>query len=94
MRPELQLILASIPLNPTKSELQAIDALIPDIQDWNYFTSQLIDRGLAPLLYKKLPNLANSHVIPTHTQAKLRSAYYKTVSRSMMLYGAFHSSLL
>jgi len=102
MRPELQLILASAPLHTSppaplpnerearEAELQAIDALIPDIQDWNYFTTQLIDRGLAPLLYKKLPHLANSQVIPTHVQSKLRSAYYKTVSRSMMLYGALH----
>jgi len=99
MRPELQLILASVSnlsLNPSpkgegleEAELQAIDALIPKIQDWDYFTSQLIDRGLAPLFYKKLPQLSNSHLIPAHIQTKLRSAYYKTVSRSIMLYGAF-----
>ena len=54
MRPELQLILASAPLHPSEAELQAIDALIPVIEDWNKLALLLIDRGTAPLLYNIL----------------------------------------
>jgi hypothetical protein len=67
MRPELQLILASSPLHTSppaplpnereaiEAELQAIDTLIPAIEDWNKLALLLIDRGTAPLLYRKLP---------------------------------------
>jgi len=47
MRPELQLILASAPLHPSEAELQAIDTLIPAIEDWNKLALLLIDRGTA-----------------------------------------------
>jgi len=47
MRPELQLILASAPLHTSEAELQAIDALIPVIEDWNKLALLLIDRGTA-----------------------------------------------
>ncbi|MBV5343669.1 hypothetical protein JZU68_08740 [bacterium] len=49
MKTELQLILASAPLHPSEAELQAIDALIPAIEDWNKLALLLIDRGTAPL---------------------------------------------
>jgi hypothetical protein len=85
-----QLIPASAKLHLSEVELQAIDALILKIEDCDYFSTQIIERGLAPLLYKKLPQLSNSHIIPSQVQTKLRAAYYKTVSRSIMLYGAYH----
>jgi len=59
MRPELQLILVSAPLHTSppaplpnervarEAELQAIDALIPAIEDWNKLALLLIDRGTA-----------------------------------------------
>jgi len=57
MHPELQQILASAPnLTPLpnplqgereKEELQAIDTLIPAIEDWNKLALLLIDRGTA-----------------------------------------------
>jgi len=85
-----QLIPASAKLHLSEVELQAIDTLILNIEDWDYFSTQIIERGLAPIFYKKLPLLSNSQLIPTQVQTRLRAAYYKTVSRSMMLYGAYH----
>ncbi len=34
MRPEHQLILAAAPLHPSVAELKAIDAFIPQVEDW------------------------------------------------------------
>lgn len=51
---ELQLILASAPLHPSEAELQAIDAIIPQVKDWRALALLLIDRGTAPLLYRIL----------------------------------------
>ena len=88
--PELDIILLSAKNNPSIEDIDALNKIIPKLDNWDYLSSTLINRGLAPLLYKKLSQLSNSHLIPAHIQSKLRSAYYKTVSRSMMLYGAFH----
>ena len=89
MRHELQLILASAPLHPSEAELQTIDALIPAIEDWNKLALLLIDRGTAPLLYRKLPQLKNAAHIPTQAQELLRKAYYKTVSSTTLIYQEF-----
>ena len=98
---ELQLILASAPLHTSppaplhkarvarEAELQSIDALIPAIEDWNKLALLLIDRGTAPLLYRKLPHLKNAALIPTQAQELLRKAYYKTVSRNTRIYEEF-----
>jgi len=77
-------------INLSIAEISSLNQLLPQCEDWDILTTHIIDRGLAPLLYKKLPLLSNSHLIPTQVQTKLRAAYYKTVSRSMMLYGAYH----
>jgi len=70
-------------------ELQAIDTLIPVIEDWNKLALLLIDRGTAPLLYRKLPHLKNTALIPAQAQELLRKAYYKAVSRNARIYEEF-----
>jgi hypothetical protein len=89
MRPDHQLILATAPLHPTEAELKAIDALISQVEDWQALSLLLIDRGTAPLLYRKLPHLKNAALIPAQTQELLRKAYYKTVSRNARIYEEF-----
>jgi len=101
MRHELQLILASAPLHTSppaplpnervarEAELQAIDTLIPAIEDWNKLALLLIDRGTAPLLYRKLPHLKNTELIPAQAQELLRKAYYKTISKNARIYEEF-----
>ena len=64
LSPEDKLILSSIKIHPSKSELEQINNLIPKVQDWDYLISTLIDRGIGPLFYKKLPLLSNSAFIP------------------------------
>ena len=87
--PEDRLIISSININPNTSELKQINDLIPQVQDWNYLITTITDRGIGPLLFKKLPLLSNSTLIPLDVQTKLQQFYYKTLSRSMVLYEHF-----
>jgi len=87
---EEQLILASVKITPSKQELEALDALIPLVDDWELTTSLLIERGIAPLLYKKLPLLSAREGIPELTRNKLQQAYFRTLTRTMVLYNAYY----
>jgi len=51
--------------------------------------STIIDRGIGPLFYKKLPHLTNSSLFPHTVKTKLQQVYYKTFSRSSILYDHF-----
>jgi hypothetical protein len=86
---EDKLLLSVVKITPSTEELEIINALIPQIIDWDYFTNTIIDRGSAPLFYKKLSLLKNSSVIPPNVKAKLQQAYLITLSRSMVLYNHF-----
>lgn len=87
LSPEDKLILSAVKLHPTTEELEQMNNLIPLIQRWDYVAATSIDRGIAPLLYKKLPLLGNK--IPEPIKSKLQQAYYKTFSRSMLMYEHF-----
>jgi len=89
MQVEDRLILSCIKINPDRSELELIDKLIPQVLDWDYFISTIIDRGIGPLFYKKLPLLVNANQIPAVVKTKLQQVYYKTFSRSVVLYEHF-----
>jgi hypothetical protein len=87
--PEDQLILAVVKLHPSGSELLKLNALIAQVEDWDYLITTIIARGIGPLFYKKLPLLTNSTLIPAEISTKLQQVYYKTFSRSMVLYEHF-----
>ena len=89
LSPENKLILSSVKINPLQADLDRIDKLITLIQDWEYFTNNIIDRCIAPLFLAKIPLLANAGLIPLHVKTKLQQAYYKTLSRNIVLYEAF-----
>jgi len=88
-KPEDRLILSGIKINPTAGDLEKINSLIPQIRNWNYLVKNVIDRGIAPLLYKKLPLLTNSSLIPEPVRIKLQQAYYITFNRSSILHEHF-----
>jgi len=88
MRPELQLILTSAKLNPTSKDLSFINQLILEIEDWDYFISTIIERGFAPLFYKKLHFI--SAEIPEYIKQLLRKTYYTTINRNITFYSAFN----
>ncbi len=89
LSPEDQLILSVIKLYPSALEIKLIDDQISQIRDWDYFIKTIINRGIAPLLYKKLPLLSSSFQLPEHVKIKLQQAYYKTLSRNTILYEHF-----
>lgn len=86
---EDRIILSSVKVHPNFSELEHLNGLVLLVQDWDYLISTIIDRGIAPLLYKKLPLLSNSSKIPETVKTKLQQTYYKTFSRSALLYEHF-----
>lgn len=89
LRPEERLILSCIKIHSTPEELEQMDGLILQVGDWEKFVTTVIDRGIGPLFYKKLPLLTNSSLIPVAITTKLQQAYYKTFSRSTYLYDSF-----
>lgn len=93
MQVEDRLILSCIKINPDQSELELIDKLIPQVSDWDYFISTIIDRGIGPLFYNKLPLLVNANQIPPVVKTKLQQVYYKTLSRSVVLYEHFREAM-
>jgi len=86
---EDRLILSSIKIHPNPRELEQLNNLIPQVQDWNYLIKTIIDRGIGPLLYTKLSLLTNSSQIPDAVRTKLQQTWYKTYSRSAILYEHF-----
>jgi len=89
LTPEEQLVLAAMKLKPTAVEIERMESLVEEVQDWNYCTRLAIDRGIGPLLNHKIPMLGNSHLIPPDAQARLQQSYLRTLARSMRLYEAF-----
>jgi hypothetical protein len=78
----------SAPVNPSPEELDAIDKQLLLVSKWDYFVHLLIDRGAAPLFYIKLPLLRQSKIIPQNIKSMLAQAYYRTMSRNILLYKA------
>jgi len=86
-----KLILSSIKINPSVTELEQLNSLILEVADWNYLTKTIIDRGIAPLLFKKLPFLTNCSIIPATVREKLQQTYYITISRGTLLLDYFQN---
>ena len=84
-----QLILSSVRVHPTAADLETLDALIPLIDDWDYLSRTIIERGIGPLFFNKLSLLSNAALIPEVTRTNLQQAYFRTLSRSMVLYDVF-----
>jgi len=89
LQPEDRIILLSVKIELNAIELEEINSLIPLIKDWDYLVKTIIDRGIGPLLFKKLPLLSNSSQIPENVKTKLQQSYYKTFIRSAYLYEHF-----
>ena len=89
LSPANQLILLSAKLEPSVFELVQLNDFIPQIQNWDSAVTNIIARQTAPLFFKKLPLLSNRDLIPVEATNKLQQAYYKSLSRGMVLYNAF-----
>lgn len=89
LTPEEKLILLCVKVQPTQLELEQLNILILQIEDWEYLITTIIARGIGPLFFKKLALLSNRSQIPATIQTKLQQVYYKTFTRSTILYEHF-----
>lgn len=76
-------------VTPSTQELEHINIQLPFVENWDNMMLRLIRQGFAPLMYIKLPLLTNANGIPPAVTKKLKDAYYKTTSRSLLLQQAF-----
>lgn len=76
-------------IHSTPEELAELDALLPEVKDWEWLVQLLVQQGSGPLFYSKLPHLQNNKLIPAEHKESIQLAYYLTLSRGMMLYEAF-----
>ena len=86
---EKKLILGSVKIQPTRQELDMLDALLTQVTDWEYVGKHIVDRGIGPLLFKKLALLNNKDLIPEQLVVRLQQSYYLTMSRNILMYNVF-----
>lgn len=90
LSPEEQLAFAVMKINPTPEEMALTDKLLGEISDWESLCGLLTDRGLAPLLYRKMDQLPSARLIPASIKQKLMQVYYLTFSRATLMNNAYH----
>ena len=81
-----QIILLSAKIHPSEKELKALDAQVALVHDWEAVARNLTERGMAPLFYSKLLKLSNFVLISEVSYERLKQSYFRTLSRSMVLY--------
>ena len=86
---EDKLILACVKIYPNVQDIELLDKLLPQISNWELLTKNLIERGAAPLFFKKLTSLSNRNLVPENARKQLQSTYYLTLSRTMLMYEHF-----
>lgn len=86
---EEQLILAAFKLNPDLGSINRLNSALENVKDWSSFSKIAIERGLAPLLHKQVHKLSNAHLIPPSVKELLKQTYFRTLSRSMLMYAHF-----
>ena len=82
-------ILGSVKINPSQTDLDRLNDLIPLISDWDILLKTAIERGIGPLMYKNILLLEMQSLIPAEVKDNLQQAYYKTLRRSMVLLDAY-----
>ena len=87
---EDQFILGCVKINLEKVDIVRLNALIPKISNWDVLSQIAIDRGIAPLIYKKIPLFSNQILIPIEVKDRLQQSYYITMRRSMNLLDSYY----
>jgi len=93
MLPQDHIILLSAKIHPSAEEIEALDAQVTLVEEWDAVVRNLIERGVGPLFYAKLPKLTNSKLIPDISKDQLKQAYYRTLSRGMVLQDVFRKAV-
>lgn len=93
MSPLQNIILLAAKIHPTAEELEALNAQLPLVVDWEEVVRNLIERGVGPLFYSKIKLLSNGKFIPDDAVDKLKQSYYLTLSRGMVMYSVFRKAV-
>ena len=89
LTPEDQFILGCVKLKPTQADINRLNDLIPQIQDWENLLKITVERGIGPLMYKKLSLLKKQNLISEKQRNILEQVYFMTLRRSMLLHDAY-----
>ncbi len=84
-----KLMLSCVKIHLNATDTDYLNSLVPLVDDWEYALKTMIDRGIAPLFYNKLSLLSNRNLVPAAAQTKLQQAYFRTLSRGMILSGFY-----
>ncbi len=76
-------------LRLSELEVQEMNELIAQIDDWEKAVRLIIARQAGPFLYNKLPLLSNKSLVPQSAIEALRQSHLKTLSRNMVLAAHF-----
>ena len=87
---EEQLLLLSVSLQPSATNKEVINELLPTITDWQTVAELLIKRGVAPIVFSCWKNLPNAQYIPVAIKNVFENNYNITLIRSLRLTGIFH----
>lgn len=82
-------ILLASKLTVLARDIAEIDSCLTKITDWDAFAIQIIKRGVAGFVFKKLPLLKNKDLISESALLQIKQAYLYTVNRSLLLFGHF-----
>jgi len=88
---EERLLLAAMKMTVSEAEPDMIEALTIAVNDWKIVAKLAVERGIGPLLLKKLEKSRYVKNIPADVMAALRQSYFITLRRSMLLYETYKS---
>lgn len=89
IKPEDRLQLGCMKLQPSEVDINILNKIIPFIKDWSCLLTSLIEKGIAPLFFKIYVPFISVNYIPEEYTYKLKSTYYKVLSRNILFQNVF-----
>ncbi len=86
MEIENKIVLLSSKINPSEKELDELNGLLSEVEDWEAVAERLMQCSTAPLFYLKAPSLSNLKLMPDEEFQKIRKSYYYTLTRGTLMY--------
>ncbi len=92
LRPSDKVILLVSKLISTENDIAKIDALLPQINNWDAFAVQVVKRGVAGFFINKLDQFKNKKLIPNEIIFQIEQSYLQTINRSILLLGHYSNA--
>jgi hypothetical protein len=84
-----EIIFNTIKINPSEDDIFLFVKYINTIENWDYFSETIIKNGIAPIYYANFMKGSNIKLIPKQHFLEFKEAYYKTLSKNIILYDSF-----